>query len=123
MRRDNVLISAILFSIIWHLFWLSALTVVVSPKDSGPIKFSNVSFLGPILESNMLSVSVTAHEPSIAEKRYLSYVSSSSQSIKNGKAGLDLYARADIDAGGDYCSDETITSLAISAIAGEKLEP
>ena len=33
MKRDRVLLSAILFSAIWHLFWLSALTVVVVPKE------------------------------------------------------------------------------------------
>ena len=123
MRRDRVLLSALIFSTVWHLFWLSALTVVVVPKDIKPPKFSSVSFLGPILEASMLKVSAVAHERSIPEKRYLSEIENSSVLIGE-KAGPDAYTEADLDAGTDiFESDEMLTGLAISAIDGNKMEP
>jgi hypothetical protein len=123
MKRDRVFLSAILFSAVWHLFWLSALTVVVVPKDTKPPKFSSVSFLGPILGESMLRVSSAVHERSIPEKRYLSEIEDSSVLIK-GKAYPDAYTEADLDAGTDiFESDEMLTGLAIPAIDGNKMEP
>lgn len=123
MRKDRILLSAILFSAVWHLFWLSALTVVVVPKDTKPPKFSSVSFLGPILEASMLKVSPALHERSIQEKRYLSEIENSPILIGE-KADLDAYTEADLDAGTDiFESDEMLTSLAVSAIDGDKMEP
>ena len=123
MRRDRVLLSAILFSAVWHLFWLSALTVVIVPKDTKPTKFSSVSFLGPILETSMLEVSPVVHERSILEKRYLSEIEDSSVLIRE-KADPDDYTEADLDAGTDiFESDEMLTGLAIPAIDGNKMEP
>ncbi|MDP2928795.1 MAG: hypothetical protein Q8O01_01855 [Candidatus Omnitrophota bacterium] len=122
MRRDRVLVSAILFSAIWHLFWLLALTVVVAPKDVRPLKFSSVSFLGPILEDNMLRVGVVVHERSIFEKRYLSEIKSSSLLIREGE-DPDLYAKTGIDIVTDPEFEKMITRLAILSIDGNKLEP
>jgi len=123
MRRDRVLLSAILFSAVWYLFWLSALTVVVVPKDAKPPKFSSVSFLGPILEESMLKVSPATHERSLPEKRYLSEIETSSVLIKE-KTGPDVYTEADLGAGTDiFESDEMLTGPAISAIDGSKMEP
>ena len=123
MKKDRVLLSAILFSAVWHLFWLSSLAVVVAPGETRPPKFSNVSFLGPILEQNMLKVSSAAHERIAAEKRYFSEIEDSSVLIR-GRAGMDVYAEADLSAGTDiFGSDEEITGLAVSAIDGSKLEP
>ena len=107
----------------WHIFWLSALTVVVAPGDTKPPKFSSVSFLGPILEESMLKVSSAAHERSIPEKRYLSDIENSSFLMRE-KAGPDAYTEAGLDAGTDiFESDEILTGLAISAIDGDKMEP
>ena len=106
----------------WHLFWLSALTVVVVPKDANPPKFSSVSFLGPILEESMLRVSSAVHERSTFERRYLSEIENSSALIME-KADLDVYTEADLDAGTDiFESDEMLTGLVISAIDGSKME-
>jgi hypothetical protein len=123
MKTDRVLLSALIFSAAWHLFWLSALTVVVAPKDARPPKFSSVSFLGPILGENMLGVSSAVHERSALEKRYLSEIENSY--VATGQmADPGVYAEADLDAGTDIFEyDETLTSLAISAIDGDKIEP
>ena len=123
MKIPRVLLSALVFSAVWHLFWISALTVVVAPKDAKPPKFSSVSFLGPILGESILKVSSAAHERSIPEKRYLSEIENSSILITN-KASQYIYTEADLDAGTDiFESDEMLTSLAVSAIDGNKIEP
>ena len=123
MKTNRVLLSALFFSAVWHLFWLSALTVVVVPKDTKPPKFSSVSFLGPILEQSMLEVRPAVHERSTLEKRYLSEIENASILIKE-RAGPDTYTEADLGAGTDiFESDETLTGLAISAIDGNKMEP
>ena len=107
----------------WHLFWLSALTVVAVPKDTRPPKFSNVSFLGPILEQSVLGVSSVAHERSALEKRYLSEIEDSSALIRE-MAAPGTYTEAGLDTGSDIFEfDETLTGLAISAIDGTKMEP
>ena len=121
--KDKILIFAILFSVAWHLFWLSTLTVVIVPKDLKPPKFSSVSFLGPILEESMLKVSSAVHERSGLEKRYVSEIENLS-AIKGEKADTSAYTEADLDAGTDiFEPDEMLTGLAISAIDGNKMEP
>ena len=121
--KDKILMFAILFSAVWHLFWLSALTVVVVPKDAKPPKFSSVSFLGPILEESMLKVSSVVHERSALEKRYLSETGNSSVLVRE-KSDPDARTEAGLDAGTDiFEADEMLTGLAISAIDGNKMEP
>ena len=120
--KDKVLIFAISFSVVWHLFWLSTLTVVVVPKDTKPLKFSGVSFLGPILEGSMLNVRVAVHERSALEKRYLSDIENSSVLIEE-RADSDVYIETGISAEIDPESEEMITSLAILAIDGNKPDP
>ena len=123
MRPDRVLLSALIFSIAWHLFWMSALTVVVVPKDTKPPKFSSVSFLGPILGESVLAVSSAVHERSIPEKRYLSEIENLSALVVE-KSYQDAYNEAGLDAGTDiFESDEMLTGFAILAIDGNKLEP
>lgn len=121
--KDKILIFAILFSAMWHLFWMSALTVVVVPRDTKPPKFSSVSFLGPILEQSVLGVSSAVYERSALEKRYFLEIENSFAPIM-GKSDLNTYIEADLDAGTDILeSDETLTGLAISAIDGDKTDP
>jgi hypothetical protein len=123
MIKDRILLSALIFSVIWHLFWLSALTVVIVPRDARPPKFSSVSFLGPILEQSAFRVSSAAHERTAPENRYLSGVMSSS-AIAGQRQGPDCYAEAGLNAGADMPEPEGgVTGLAIPAIDGEKIEP
>jgi hypothetical protein len=123
MIKNRVLLSALIFSVVWHIFWLSAFTVVVAPKDAKPPKFSSVSFLGPILDQSMLRVSPVAHERSILEKRYLSGVEDLSSIIRE-KPDQDIYGEVGIGAGaGVFESDEMMTALAVSAIDIDKIDP
>src|SRR3989338_790502 len=67
----NPFVLALIFSFAWHIFWLSAVAVVVNPKETGPAKFSKISFLGPILGKGAISVRIEPRERSLLEKRYL----------------------------------------------------
>jgi len=123
MKSDRILLSALIFSVVWHLFWMSALTVVVAPKDAKPPKFSNISFLGPILGASILEVSSATHERSTFEKRYISDIENLSVPVKAGD-DFDVYAGAGLDAGANiFEHDETLESLAIPAIDGNKIDP
>ena len=123
MKKDQVLLSALIFSVVWHVFWLSALTVVVVPKDTKPPKFSSVSFLGPILGTSMLEVSSAVHERSVLEKRYFSEIENSSSALR-AQANQNVYTEADLNDGTDiFESDDMVTGLAISAVDGNKIEP
>lgn len=70
--RDRIFNLAILSSIALHIFWLSIVRVVVTPNKTGPVKFSKVSFLGPIMTKGMLQVGIRPRERSFLERRYLS---------------------------------------------------
>jgi len=123
MIRDRILLSAFVVSVVWHLFWLSALTVVVVPKDTKPPKFSSVSFLGPILETSMLEVSSEVHERSIPEKRYLSEIEKVAV-VTGESAASEVYTEAGLDIGIDIAApDEIVMELAIASIDGNKMEP
>ena len=120
--RDRVFVFAILFSAIWHIFWLSAFTVVVVPKFKKPVKFSSVSFLGPILDRSVLNVDVKPHESTAQEARYLESMGSGNLFLSaddtmlraNALPAFDMLSAAD---------EEEFTALAISKIDTNKVEP
>ncbi len=123
MRKDRLLISAILFSAVWHIFWLSAVTVVVVPKVKKPIKFSSVSFLGPILDKGIMTVSALAtSERTLLEKKYLSYIEDLSIS-KGREFAKNPYAETGLNDTAASSQDERFLNLAISAIDGQKADP
>ena len=123
MKKDRVLLLAIIFSVVWHLFWISSLTVVAAPHDARPPKFSDISFLGPILGQSVFGLSATTHERSIPEKRYLSEIANLSV-LSMGNLEKDFYIEADMASGTDiFESDDILTNLAMSAIDGNKMEP
>jgi hypothetical protein len=74
MLKEKALAVAVIVSAIWHLFWLSAITVVSSPQAGPRVKFSKVSFLGPILEAAPTQMQAAPAERSPLEKRYLAGV-------------------------------------------------
>ncbi len=61
-----MLISALL-----HFFWMSVVTVVVTPSDIERAKFSEVFFLGPLLEKAHLELRVQLKNPTPLERKYL----------------------------------------------------
>jgi hypothetical protein len=71
---EKALVIAVALSAAWHIFWLSAVTVTAVPKTKGVVRFSKVSFLGPILARKVLDVSIEPGERLFLEKRYLKYM-------------------------------------------------
>ena len=121
LSKDRVLIFAIVFSAIWHIFWLSAFTVVVVPKAKKAVKFSNVSFLGPILEKGGFNVNVSAHEPTILEKKYLASIKPQ-PSLTAEYIARDEYVLPSLDTA--YLgSDEAFRALTVTKIDSKKIGP
>jgi hypothetical protein len=122
VKKSRLLISAIIFSAVWHIFWLSAVTVVVVPKAEKRVKFSSVSFLGPILDRGVMTVSVAAGERTPLEKRYLSYVEDLFIGEREELSG-NSYAEARLNDTALFSQDDRVLDLAISGLDGNKLEP
>lgn len=76
-NKYNILAIAVMLSLIWHLFWISAIKVVVMPNRTEPVRFSKVSFLGPILTKVTMDVRAEPRKQSFLEKRYLDCVDNS----------------------------------------------
>lgn len=121
MKKDHILISAVLFSAMWHIFWLSAFTIAAVPKVEKTVKFSNVSFLGPILEKGVLNVNIKARERTSLENSYLASIAT--QSALGGENPLyddHVLPPLDIISRGN---DEKLTALAVDKIDTDKIEP
>ena len=120
--KNKVLVAAIVFSVVWHIFWLSAFKVVVVPKVKMAVKFSNVSFLGPILERSVVSVDVKPRERTILEKNYLDYTQAQ-PAVLGQSVARDGYVMPGPDTALSYGNDEELTALAVAAIDTGKIEP
>ncbi|MDD5421988.1 MAG: hypothetical protein PHT32_01000 [Candidatus Omnitrophica bacterium] len=68
-RGGRIFAAALLISLVWHIFWLSAVKIVAASKEYGPVKFSKVSFLGPILESGSVEMRVAPKSRSPLEQK------------------------------------------------------
>jgi len=79
VNKNYILILALAISLAWHLLWLSIISIS-APKETAPIKFSNVSFLGPILGRGSVEFRTQPKAHSFLEKRYLGKVSDLSYS-------------------------------------------
>ena len=120
--KEKVLISALLFSALWHVFWLSMVNVSVVPKVNKQIKFSGVSFLGPILDKGAFKLSVEHHERTILENRYLASVGILQPDAATIGSGTD-YAQKGTGEGIFSVNDDVFTGLTIAAIDTQKIEP
>jgi len=119
--KDRTFILAILFSAAWHVFWLSTITVVTAPKETGAISFSKVSFLGPILQRSVLEVRIDPSQRSFLEKRCL-------DTAEREIDGVDLKTRyleaIDIPEKDYYSvSDKKMSEHIKDAVDTAKLEP
>ena len=121
--KDKVLISAILFSAVWHIFWLSAFTVVTVPKIKKPVKFSSVSFLGPILDRGILNVNVKEREQTILEKKYFASVVNGPDFLRGEGIARDSYVLSVFDEALSYGDDGELAALIAVRIDTDKIEP
>ena len=120
--KDKVLIAAILFSAMWHIFWLSSVSVVVVPKAAKQIKFSGVSFLGPILDRGVLKVSVEPHEHTILEKRYLEDMEGISARMVTASSDYN-YTEPALNNWVYSVNDEDWAKITVASIDEQKIEP
>lgn len=112
---------AILASLVWHLFWLSTIVIVSKPINSRSVKFSKVSFLGPLLGKGSMGLQARPKDSSFLETRYLSVAGHLAQrpeqdiniSAYKYEGGNDAY----------HLRDERMITFIDDALAGEKLEP
>ena len=63
MFRDRAFNLSILISAVWHLFWVSAVTVIVTPTVQPSDFYQEVDFLGPILEKTAFELMVDNVKP------------------------------------------------------------
>ena len=115
MFKDRIFNISILISLTSHIFWLSIITVIVTPKETEPIKFSKISFLGPILERGALNVRIEPRERSLLEKRYLDNIEKlfNYPAYQKGRYMRDVY----------IIKETGLTNLIEDAVSGPKMEP
>ena len=112
---------AILASLVWHLFWLSTINIVSNPANARSVKFSKVSFLGPLLGKGSMELQARPKERSFLEMRYLGEARRLSQMPAQAIATTaDKY-----EDGNDayHLRDERMITFIDDALIGEKLEP
>ena len=120
ISRYKILSYAILASVIWHLFWISALKVVVSKTPQKTVKFGKVSFLGPILSRGAIELKLAPRQDSLLEKRYLAEL----EGLMPAPAPFAPGTRPVYDTkGSPIISDDDISRFIEEAVAGVKLEP
>lgn len=122
LSKYRILILAIAASFVWHVLWLSVIKVVAAPNSAQTVKFSKISFLGPILAKGSLEVRSEPQLRSILEKRYLSEVGQlPRRQLEELKiSGLQYGMRA----GPSGLQDDGKLAYAIDeAVAGQKMEP
>ena len=117
----RIFMFAILISLVWHLFWLSTITIVSKPEGASSLKFSKVSFLGPLLGNSTMELQARPKERSFLENRYADAVNHLSG---NPEPEFGLFADR-YESGNDayHLRDERLTASIDDALSGEKFEP
>ena len=112
---------AILASLAWHLFWLSTIAIVSNPANTRSVKFSKVSFLGPLLGKGSLDLQARPKERSFLEMRYLG----ESRRLSQMPMQAIVTATDKYEGGNDayHLRDERMIAFIDDALSGEKLEP
>ena len=117
----RILALAVLVSLLWHLFWLSAIKIVVREPKNGPVKFSGVSFLGPVFERGAMNLKVQPRERVFLEKRYFDRL------IKlpdgPGARAEFSYVRDEAGSKPDISGDKRLAAMVDEALGSSKLEP
>ena len=86
--RNKALAISLFAAAVWHLFWISAIKVVIVPEDIKEVRFPKISFLGQVVGGRAISLRTEARERSFLEKRFLGY---SDKLLPKFRAGEDGY--------------------------------
>lgn len=115
----RIFMIAVLASLLWHLFWLSTITIVAKPENARAVKFSRVSFLGPLLGGGSMEFQARPKERSFLEKRYLDAAGRLSKEPAAGaNKAIEAYEEG---SGASHGRDERMTSAIDDALAGDKI--
>ena len=74
--KNRALFISLAASGLWHLLWVSVITVVIVPENIKAVKFSKVSFLGPVISAKALDVRTASRAASFLEGRMAKYADS-----------------------------------------------
>lgn len=109
---------AIAISLAWHLFWISTVTIIAKPDKNAFVKFSKVSFLGPILGKGAMEVQARPKERSFLENRYLEAARSAASDLEENMIG----GGRDYDVSPDlfHSRNESMSLLIDGALNAEK---
>ncbi|MDO8526017.1 MAG: hypothetical protein Q7S07_05990 [Candidatus Omnitrophota bacterium] len=122
-KDENYRIFAIsiLTSLVWHLFWMSTIVIVSRPDNKHNVKFSKVSFLGPLLGKGAMELQARPKERSFLETRYLGR---SNRSPALAMESMSL-AGPRYESGNDayHLMDGRMTASIDDALDGKKPEP
>ena len=63
MFKDRAFNLSILFSFAWHLFWICAIGIIITPTVQSSNVYQEIGFLGPILEKTAFDLMVDEVKP------------------------------------------------------------
>jgi len=63
MFKDGAFNASVLISIVWHLFWISAVGIAVAPEVRPGNAYPEIGFLGPILEKTAFDLMAEEVKP------------------------------------------------------------
>lgn len=112
VRETNYLGGALLFSAFWHVMWLSLIGIVAGPDIKAQEKFTEVSFLGPILEKTAFEMMVEESHPK-SETLYRTSMIVKSEAhldVKGPDRSVKKNAISELAKGETYLKDEKYAS-------------
>jgi hypothetical protein len=121
MSKYRILAIAVAASVAWHLFWLFAIKIDISPRQTKEVKFSKVSFLGPILDIGAVELRVEPPQRSFLEKRYMGRVARIPYGVQ--ESAKDVHPRYDPNASSGIIEERDIPLLINEALDARKSEP
>jgi hypothetical protein len=115
----RILIIAIAASLVWHIFWLSAIKIVSGPAPRSPVRFSRVAFLGPILTGAGMEVRASPASRGLLERRYRDIMGKAfyTEDMLSNPPGFKYESRRAPGQAG-----QKFLSAIDEAVAGKKLE-
>jgi len=122
MYKNRVFYLSILLSVAAHLFWLSVVKVVATKEVRQRIKFSQISFLGPLTEkTSALEVGISLGERTFLEKRNLKIAQGAFPAVRPAIYAVDRQIQGQEKAW--PLGDRKMTPFIEEALSGSKLEP
>lgn len=121
LEKYRIMAGAVMFSLAAHLFWVSAVRIEPYEAQDGPVRFSKVSFLGPIVEIGPIEFNLSPRAGSFLERRYME--EAGSRLAPPAMAAQDDYALDRSDRYFGASSEMSIIRQISGVLAESKPEP